>query len=117
MVLLSSASSALTSSPGGVPVLCVGSVWKSWDLLRPGFARRLAEAENPHGARQVRLLRLREGSGAQGAPAGACYRAAREAGVQLEEGDRRRTENTTTLARETIPPQSSIPHADTVTVA
>ena len=27
----------LTSAPGGLRVVCVGSVWKSWELLKRGF--------------------------------------------------------------------------------
>ena len=27
----------LTSAPGGLSIVCVGSVWKSWDLLKRGF--------------------------------------------------------------------------------
>lgn len=29
-------SQALLNRPGGVPVVCVGSVWKSWDALQDG---------------------------------------------------------------------------------
>lgn len=28
---------------GGLPVICVGSVWKSFDLLRPGISKQLDE--------------------------------------------------------------------------
>lgn len=31
---------------GGLPVVCVGSVWKSWDLLKPGFVKHLEEHKN-----------------------------------------------------------------------
>lgn len=31
---------------GGLPVVCVGSVWKSWDLLKPGFIKHLEEQQN-----------------------------------------------------------------------
>jgi N-acetylglucosamine kinase len=45
----------LLSQPGGLPVVCIGSVWKSWDLLRAGFMDELA---NHAGGRidQVSLL-------------------------------------------------------------
>ena len=36
---------ALKECPNGLPVVCTGSVFKSWRLLRPGFRRGLAEAE------------------------------------------------------------------------
>lgn len=31
---------------GGLPVVCVGSVWKSWDLLKQGFIKHLEEQKN-----------------------------------------------------------------------
>lgn len=34
----------LFSGEGGLPILCVGSVWKSWELLKPGFTEVLAGA-------------------------------------------------------------------------
>ena len=27
----------LTTAPGGLSIVCVGSVWKSWELLKRGF--------------------------------------------------------------------------------
>lgn len=58
----------LERCPGGVPVVCVGSVWKSWDLLHDAFVARLRK-----GCRQgqgpvpdLALLSL-TGSGAIGA--------------------------------------------------
>lgn len=36
--------SKLLSEPGGLPVLCVGSVWSSWEFLKPGFVGELKEA-------------------------------------------------------------------------
>lgn len=37
------ASAELITKPGGLQVLCVGSVWKSWELLKPGFVPRLQQ--------------------------------------------------------------------------
>jgi len=34
-------SAALLSAPGGLPVVCIGSVWKSWDLMKAGFVDEL----------------------------------------------------------------------------
>ena len=36
-------SPTLTSAPGGLRVVCVGSVWKSWDLLKKGFLAGIKE--------------------------------------------------------------------------
>lgn len=38
--------SELVNRPGGLQVLCVGSVWKSWELLKAGFVSRLQENRN-----------------------------------------------------------------------
>ncbi|KAM9426836.1 N-acetyl-D-glucosamine kinase isoform 2-T2 [Pholidichthys leucotaenia] len=35
--VLPAAQEPLLSGDLGLPILCVGSVWKSWDLLKPGF--------------------------------------------------------------------------------
>lgn len=39
--MLDDISPELVDAPGGLPVVCVGSVWKSWDLLRTGFVTEL----------------------------------------------------------------------------
>ena len=36
-------SPALTSAPGGLNVVCVGSVWKSWSLLKQGFLQGIKD--------------------------------------------------------------------------
>ncbi len=41
VAMLDSMSDELLTVPGGLPVVCIGSVWKSWDLLRPGFVGEL----------------------------------------------------------------------------
>uniref|UniRef100_A0A3P8Y2U4 N-acetyl-D-glucosamine kinase n=1 Tax=Esox lucius TaxID=8010 RepID=A0A3P8Y2U4_ESOLU len=58
---------SLLSDEQGLPILCVGSVWKSWELLKPGFTKVLAElASTPsfrgrfHG---YNLLTLKQWSG------------------------------------------------------
>lgn len=35
----------LLRAPGGVPVVCVGSVWKSWDLLHDAFVAQLRHGQ------------------------------------------------------------------------
>lgn len=32
---------SLLRNPGGLPVVCVGSVWKSWKLMEKGFTQKL----------------------------------------------------------------------------
>ncbi|KAE8748360.1 hypothetical protein FOCC_FOCC004996 [Frankliniella occidentalis] len=39
--LVPSVHADLVRAPGGVPVVCVGSVWKSWDLLHESFVAQL----------------------------------------------------------------------------
>ena len=78
---------SLRATPGegdisGLDIVCVGSVWKSWELLKPGF---LASVGAPFhsgggGGRIVsyRLLRLTQTSAL-----GAAWKGALDAGVQL----------------------------------
>ena len=32
--------------PSGLPVVCIGSVWKSWDLLKEGFLEEMRTRAN-----------------------------------------------------------------------
>ncbi|GFG31290.1 hypothetical protein Cfor_12855 [Coptotermes formosanus] len=68
--------SKLLSEPGGLPVLCVGSVWYSWDLLKPGFVAELKEAAPE--LKRLCLLRL-----ATSIATGAVYLAAKEINFDL----------------------------------
>ena len=43
----------LLNLPGGIPIVCAGSVFKSWNLIKPGFMNCLA---NP----KYKMLRLKE---------------------------------------------------------
>ncbi|XP_046667439.1 N-acetyl-D-glucosamine kinase isoform X2 [Homalodisca vitripennis] len=36
---------SLLEFEGGLPVVCIGSVWNSWDLLKPGFVDQLDSAD------------------------------------------------------------------------
>ncbi|KAJ8007824.1 hypothetical protein DPEC_G00098210 [Dallia pectoralis] len=67
VAVLPKAHQSLLSDHQGLPILCVGSVWKSWELLKPGFTKVLAElASTPcfrgrfHG---YNLLTLKQWSG------------------------------------------------------
>ncbi|KAK2914176.1 hypothetical protein QQF64_029945 [Cirrhinus molitorella] len=63
----------LFSGELGLPVLCVGSVWHSWELMKSGFTQVLSEAQ-AHGYSQFRkysLLTLRQSSALGGAKMGA----------------------------------------------
>lgn len=64
------------SLQGGVPIICIGSVWKSWDLLKPGFLAELTE--NGKGLRSVTLHRLKVPMAT-----GACYLGADAAGIHF----------------------------------
>lgn len=54
---------SLIDSPGGLHVVCVGSVWKSWDLMKKGFLNGLKDARR---IKKISLLTLEE-CGAVGA--------------------------------------------------
>lgn len=58
--------SELVNRPGGVPIVCIGSVWKSWDLLKSGFLSELAE--NCSKFDEITLLKLKVPMAT-----GACY--------------------------------------------
>jgi N-acetylglucosamine kinase len=50
-----------------LPVVCIGSVWKSWDLLKPGFLRELDDSGSGR-INEVSLLKLKVPMAT-----GACY--------------------------------------------
>ncbi|XP_034712549.1 N-acetyl-D-glucosamine kinase [Etheostoma cragini] len=73
--VLPAAQEPLLSCDLGLPILCVGSVWKSWELLKPGFTEVLDEVASSdkfkarfHG---YSLLILRQSSALGGASLGA----------------------------------------------
>ena len=59
-------SAELLSQPGGLPIVCIGSVWKSWDLLKPGFLGELTESKSQ--INEISLLQLKVPMAT-----GACY--------------------------------------------
>ncbi|XP_054604355.2 N-acetyl-D-glucosamine kinase isoform X2 [Nothobranchius furzeri] len=72
--VLPAAQPALLRCERGLPVLCVGSVWKSWSLLKPGFTEVLEKAASSdklkdrfHG---YSLLTLQQSSALGGASLG-----------------------------------------------
>ncbi|KAL0276740.1 UNVERIFIED_CONTAM: hypothetical protein PYX00_004248 [Menopon gallinae] len=77
----------LVNAEGGLPVVCVGSVWKSWKLMEKGFVEKLKPVpktcipsiytENPT-VEELSLLRLKTG-----VETGAAYLAAKEVGYPL----------------------------------
>ncbi|XP_056100378.1 N-acetyl-D-glucosamine kinase isoform X2 [Rhinichthys klamathensis goyatoka] len=70
----------LFSGEPGLPVLCVGSVWCSWELMKSGFTQVLsqAQAQGFSHFRKYTLLTLRQSSALGGAKMGA-----QNAGVTL----------------------------------
>ncbi|XP_022061444.1 N-acetyl-D-glucosamine kinase [Acanthochromis polyacanthus] len=73
--VLPAAQEPLLNGALGLPILCVGSVWKSWELLKPGFTDCLdevASSEKFKGRfRGYNLLILRQSSALGGASLGA----------------------------------------------
>lgn len=57
LALLPRASKELLNT-GYLSIICVGSVWHSWNLLKPGFVKELHEHEIPF---ELRLLKLQPG--------------------------------------------------------
>ncbi|KAK6185019.1 hypothetical protein SNE40_007347 [Patella caerulea] len=56
----------LLNGKGGLHIVCVGSVFKSWSLLQPGFMEVLKEQGSQLGIKEVTLISLKT-SGAVGA--------------------------------------------------
>ncbi|XP_029943032.1 N-acetyl-D-glucosamine kinase isoform X2 [Salarias fasciatus] len=69
--VLPTADESLFSGDLGLPILCVGSVWKSWELLKPGFTEildRVASSDKFRGRfRGYSLLVLQRSSALGGA--------------------------------------------------
>ncbi len=80
LAMLDDISSELLRAEGGLPVVCIGSVWKSWGLLRDAFVSELRERGGKGRVGEVSLLRLKVG-----VPVGACYAGAKAAGVKVKE--------------------------------
>ncbi|XP_068443843.1 N-acetyl-D-glucosamine kinase [Clinocottus analis] len=73
--VLPTAQEPLLSGDLGLPILCVGSVWKSWELLKPGFTEVLDEVASSDKFkgrfRGYSLLTLQQSSALGGASLGA----------------------------------------------
>ncbi|XP_043845409.1 N-acetyl-D-glucosamine kinase-like [Dromiciops gliroides] len=64
----------LFKGPLGLPIVCVGSVWKSWELLEEGFVNTLAKGKATQKAfTHFTLLKLKYSSALGGAKLGAHY--------------------------------------------
>lgn len=50
------AHSDLTNREGGIHILCVGSLWLSWNLLKPGFLKHLQEQTD---IKELSLMRIK----------------------------------------------------------
>lgn len=70
--------SDLTSAEGGLRIVCVGSVWKSWELLKHGFLEGIKDALGRPCVGEVTMVQL-----SVGMATGAAYLGAREAGHHL----------------------------------
>ncbi|KAL7880367.1 hypothetical protein SRHO_G00026210 [Serrasalmus rhombeus] len=72
VAVLPKAHQELFSGELGVPILCEGSVWKSWELMKDGFTQVLSQAQAAHSHFQkYSLLTLRHSSALGGAKLGA----------------------------------------------
>ena len=69
-------SDQLLSQAGGLPIVCIGSVWKSWDLLKKGFLEELSVKGDR--IREISLLKLKVPMAT-----GACYLGADVAKAQI----------------------------------
>ncbi|KAM9836475.1 N-acetyl-D-glucosamine kinase [Aulostomus maculatus] len=73
--ILPAAQQPLLSGELGLPVLCVGSVWRSWELLKPGFIEVLGQVASCDEVRGrfygYSLLSLQQSSALGGASLGA----------------------------------------------
>nr|CAI5832771.1 unnamed protein product [Callosobruchus analis] len=70
------ASKELTERDGGLLVLCVGSVWLSWDLIKPGF---ISFIEDNTSVEKLSLTKLKVDCGV-----GAAYMAADKLGLDID---------------------------------
>ncbi|XP_030636513.1 N-acetyl-D-glucosamine kinase [Chanos chanos] len=73
VAVLPKADQSLFSGDLGLPILCVGSVWCSWELMKPGFTQVLDQAKDSVGGhfRGYSLLTLCQSSAVGGALLGA----------------------------------------------
>ena len=80
-------SQEILNQPGGLPVVCIGSVWKSWELLKPGFLKELSE--NAKNIQEISLVQLKVPMAT-----GACYLGADAASGKMRKNY---SDNTTTF--------------------
>jgi len=73
--LAPSVQKSMLECEGGLKIVCVGSVWKSWGLLEKGFVSSLSQSED---ITEVTLVEL-----TVGVAAGATYLGAEAAGFQI----------------------------------
>lgn len=57
---LSSIDEKILSAPEGLQIVCVGSVFKSWELLQKGFMQVLQECKSKKNLKNISLLRLNQ---------------------------------------------------------
>uniref|UniRef100_H3C9W9 N-acetyl-D-glucosamine kinase n=1 Tax=Tetraodon nigroviridis TaxID=99883 RepID=H3C9W9_TETNG len=73
--ILPAAQEVLLGHALGLPILCVGSVWNSWELLKPGFTEALSNLASTNTFKGrfkgYRLMSLQQSSGLGGAFLGA----------------------------------------------
>jgi len=79
VALSGTVSTQLIKAEGGLRIVCVGSVWNSWNLLKPGFL----EGMQPRNDRDVEIAEYTMVQLNVGMATGAAYLGAKEAGWRL----------------------------------
>ncbi|XP_078260228.1 N-acetyl-D-glucosamine kinase [Rhinoraja longicauda] len=81
MAVMPEADKELFNGDHGLPIVCVGAVWSSWDLLKDGFLEVIMEAERSAVGEQLNrfsMMKLKQPSAV-----GAASLGARHAGYEL----------------------------------
>ena len=63
----------------GMPIVCVGSVWNSWELMEKGFMEELKQGNSEYKIKSISLLKLNVPMSV-----GACYLAADKANISIK---------------------------------
>ena len=75
LALYPKADSSLVNCDGGIPVVCDGSVWLSWEFMKPGFVSELKKNSQ---IKKLSLMKLTTSMGT-----GAAYLAANHIGYDF----------------------------------
>jgi len=76
--LANNVSKDLRDGEGGLNIVCVGSVWKSWDLLKEGFLEGIKTNNGQPSISELTMVKL-----SVGMATGAAYLGAKAAGKSI----------------------------------